>query len=224
MRRPVLKRVVLVAVVASGSGVATAAVPAHAGGPAVVMVAAPSAGIGASDATPAPEATDHPSPVPEPSGYWTGPTNSPVPATLAGAKVISSAHDLRALLDRKHPVLVDVSNAPHRPDNMAPGAPWLPLPHHAIPGTVWIPGPGAGEIPAPVETFFRQQLAKATDNDPTRPVVIYCHESCWLSWNAAKRAVSYGYQHVYWYREGIEGWKAAGLPTAVIEPRVAPES
>ena len=185
-----LKQVVL-AVVAAGVGMATAADPAHVS-------------------------------VPEPSGYWTGPTNSPVPATLSGATVITSARRLNTLLQRQHPALIDVSNAPRRPDNMAPGALWLPLPHHAIPGTVWVPGPGAGEIPAPVEDFFRQQLARATRNDPTRPVVIYCHKSCWLSWNAAKRAISYGYQHVYWYRDGIEGWKAAGLPTAVTEPRVPP--
>ena len=272
MRRSVLKPLVL-AVVASASGVTTVAVPTHAGGTAVMSetaaadapsaaaepAAAPpeivsgavmttvaatdrgnglaamaaadiaaSASSGTPGATPAPETTptaaaDHPTPIPEPSGYWTGPTNSPVPATLTGAKVILDAHRLQALLDHQHPALIDVSNAPRRPDNMAPGAPWLPLPHHAIPGTVWIPGPGAGEIPAAVDIFFRQQLAKATANDLTRPVVIYCHESCWLSWNAAKRALSYGYQHIYWYRDGIEGWKAAGLPTAIVEPQVAPE-
>ena len=235
MRRPVLKRIVLAAV-ASGVGVANATVPADARGAAAVSAAAPatsrgtsltamaasSADSGASGVAPAPEiapaTSDHTPPVSEPSGYWTGPTNSPVPTTLSGAKVISSTHATACTpcWITKHPVLVDVSSAPRRPDNMAPGAPWLPLPHHAIPGTLWIPGPGAGEIPAPVESFFRQQLAKATDNDPTRPVVIYCHKSCWLSWNAAKRALSYGYQHVYWYRDGIEGWKAAGLPTAVV--------
>ena len=207
MNRPALKAFVLAAVV-SGAGLAAVAAPSDASG---------AAGVAAAP-------TDHGAPVAEPSGYWTGPTNSPVPATLSGAKVISNAHRLRALLRDQHPALIDVSNAPRRPDHMAPGAPWLPLPHHAIPGTLWIPGPGAGEIPAPVESFFRQQLAKATDNDPTRPLIIYCHKTCWLSWNAAKRALSYGYQHVYWYRDGIEGWKAAGLPTAVIEPQVAPGS
>jgi PQQ-dependent catabolism-associated CXXCW motif protein len=159
---------------------------------------------------------------PEPSGYWTGPVNSPVPATLTGGTVISSAHRLHTLLTHKDTVLVDVSNTPHRPENMAPGAPWLPLPHRAIPGTLWIPGVGMGEIPATLDSYFRQELATATHNDPTRRVIIYCHRTCWLSWNAAKRAISYGYQHVYWYRDGIEGWKAARLPTAVIEPQAEP--
>jgi PQQ-dependent catabolism-associated CXXCW motif protein len=165
-------------------------------------------------------ATDAP---PEPSDYWTGPINSPVPVTLSGGVPISDVHRLQALQKDKNTVLIDVSNAPRRPDNMAPGAPWLPLPHQAIPGSLWIPGVGLGEVPPAVGDFFRAQLAAATDNDPARPIVIYCHQACWLSWNAAKRAISYGYRHVYWYRDGIEGWKAAHLPTAAIEPRAAPE-
>jgi PQQ-dependent catabolism-associated CXXCW motif protein len=160
----------------------------------------------------------------EPSDYWTGAINSPVPLTLSGGVVISDVHRLQTLQKDKNAVVIDVSNAPQRPDNMAPGAPWLPLPHQAIPGSLWIPGVGLGEVPPALGDFFRAQLAAATGNDPARPIVIYCHQSCWLSWNAAKRAISYGYLHVYWYRDGIEGWKAAHLPTAVIEPRVAPES
>jgi PQQ-dependent catabolism-associated CXXCW motif protein len=172
--------------------------------------------------TAAPIATS--SPVAEPAGYWTGPINSAVPATIAGGKVLHDAHALQALLRRPETVIVDVSNAPVRPENLATGAPWLPVPHQAIPGSVWIPGVGLGEIPPAAGDFFRRQLAAATGNDPTRPIVIYCHQTCWLSWNAAKRAISYGYFNVYWFRDGIEGWKAAHLPTAVIEPRVAPES
>jgi PQQ-dependent catabolism-associated CXXCW motif protein len=163
------------------------------------------------------------SPAHEPPGFWTGPINSAVPATLAGGKVIHDARRLQTLLKRPGTVVIDVSNAPRRPDNLATGAPWLPLPHQAIPGSLWIPGAGLGEIPPPVNDFFRKQLAAATDGDLARRVVIYCHQTCWLSWNAAKRAIGYGYRNVYWYRDGIEGWKAAHFPTAVIEPRVAPE-
>jgi PQQ-dependent catabolism-associated CXXCW motif protein len=174
----------------------------------------------AGPATPPPANT---SPATEPPGFWTGPINSAVPATLAGGKVIHDARRLRTLLKRPGTVVIDVSNAPRRPDNLATGAPWLPLPHQAIPGSLWIPGAGLGEIPPPVDDFFRKQLAATTGDDIARPIVIYCHRTCWLSWNAAKRAIGYGYRNVYWYRDGIEGWKAAHLPTAVIEPRVAPE-
>jgi PQQ-dependent catabolism-associated CXXCW motif protein len=159
--------------------------------------------------------------VAEPQHYWTGPINGPVPATLRGAAVIH----LRGLLVlRKHGdvLLVDVSDAPRRPPNLAPGAPWLPLPHRAIPDSVWIPGAGLGEVARDVESVFQAQLASGTGNDKRHRVVIYCHERCWLSWNAARRAISYGYRRVYWYPDGVEGWSAARQPTAVIEPAVAP--
>jgi PQQ-dependent catabolism-associated CXXCW motif protein len=158
----------------------------------------------------------------EPAGYWTGAVNSPVPLTITGGTVIRNARELRALIKRVGPIVVDVSNAPRRPENLAPGAPWLPLPHRAIPGSQWLPGVGLGEIPVSVDDFFRQRLAQATDAHLARPLVIYCHRTCWLSWNAAKRAISYGYRNVYWFRDGIEGWKAATYRTKVVEPQVAP--
>jgi len=188
---------------------------------ATAFAVAPVLAVAADTATTPPANT---SPAPEPPGFWTGPTNSAVPATLTGGKVINDAHQLRTLLKRPKTIIIDVSNAPRRPDNLATGAPWLPLPHQAIPGSLWIPGAGLGETPPAVDDFFRKQLAAATDNDASRQLIIYCHRTCWLSWNAAKRAIGYGYRNVYWYRDGIEGWKAAHLPTAVIEPRVAPES
>ena len=161
--------------------------------------------------------------VSEPPGYWIGPINAPVPKTLSGGVVVRGAHQLQALLKRGGAIIVDVSNAPRRPKDLAPGAPWLPLPHRAIPGSLWIPGVGFGEIPVAVDDFYRQRLAAATNEHLARPLIFYCHKTCWLSWNAAKRAISYGYRNVYWYPYGIEGWKAAGYRTAVIEPQMAPE-
>jgi PQQ-dependent catabolism-associated CXXCW motif protein len=152
----------------------------------------------------------------EPVDYWTGPINGPVPKTITGGTVIGTA-ELRGLLERGDIVLVEVSNAPRRPEHLAPGAPWLPKPHVVIPGSVWVPGAGMGEIDPELDSAFRQRLAKATDGDFARRIVIYCHERCWLSWNAARRAIRYGYRSVFWYPEGIEGWRAAGLETTVSE-------
>ena len=39
-----------------------------------------------------------------------------------------------------------------------------------------------------------------------------------MSWNAAKRAAIWGYTQVYWYRDGMDGWEAANLPTQIAEP------
>jgi rhodanese-related sulfurtransferase len=33
-----------------------------------------------------------------------------------------------------------------------------------------------------------------------------------MSWNAAKRALEFGYQRVIWYPEGTDGWKAIDGP------------
>jgi PQQ-dependent catabolism-associated CXXCW motif protein len=160
-------------------------------------------------------------PVPEPQGYWTGPIHGPVAATLAGGSVIHT-RKLAALLKRGAVLVVDVSDAPRRPANLAQQAPWLPLPHPVIPGAIWIPGAGGGSIPADVDQFFRARLALASGNDLSQPLVIYCHEQCWLSWNAAKRAISYGYRRVYWFPDGMEGWRAAGLATEVAQPQTPP--
>ena len=47
------------------------------------------------------------------------------------------------------------------------------------------------------------------------PVVVYCQSThCWMSYNAALRAINMGYSNVLWYRGGIEAWQAAGLPVA----------
>ena len=46
---------------------------------------------------------------------------------------------------------------------------------------------------------------------PQRLLVIYCQADCWMSWNAAKRALSYGYPNVAWYPDGTDGWERAGL-------------
>jgi PQQ-dependent catabolism-associated CXXCW motif protein len=158
--------------------------------------------------------------VAEPAGYWMGPTRGPVATTVKGGKVIHT-RELAALLKADDVMVVDVSDAPKRPDHMAAGAVWLPVPHPVIPGGVWIPGAGLGAIPPAIDKLFRERLAMGTHKDPTHELVIYCHESCWLSWNAAKRAISYGYKSVYWFPDGMEGWRGAGLPTVVAEPQVA---
>ncbi len=155
--------------------------------------------------------------VPEPAGYWMGEANGPVPATLHGGAVVHP-EALTALLKSGTAVLIDVSNAPLRPQELAPGAPWMPLPHRALPGALWIPGAGMGAVSPAVDEFYRTRLARATAGDLNRPVVVYCHARCWLSWNASKRAIGYGYRRVYWFPDGVEGWTADGRTTVAAEP------
>jgi PQQ-dependent catabolism-associated CXXCW motif protein len=161
--------------------------------------------------------------VAEPEGYWTGEVGAPVPATLKGGHV---AH-LKAALNLSRQggaVIVDVSNAPRRPEGLAAGAPWMPVAHQALPGALWIPEAGDGVIAPRIDDYYRSRLAEATHGDWETPLLVYCHERCWLSWNAAKRAMSYGYRRVYWFPEGVEGWTAAGQPTVAVQPQVPDDS
>jgi PQQ-dependent catabolism-associated CXXCW motif protein len=160
----------------------------------------------------------------EPADYWTGDADAPVPPTLRGGTVIHVKR-LAALLKKGGVVVVDVSNAPRKPPDMAPGAPWIPLPHPALPGASWIPGAGAGAISPDIDAFYRERLEQAAGvRGLDAPVIIYCHKACWLSWNAAKRAIGYGYRRVYWFPDGVEGWAATGHATVVAAPQEPPAS
>jgi hypothetical protein len=70
-----------------------------------------------------------------------------------------------------------------------------------------------------LDDFYRGRLNQATAGNVDVPLVVYCHEKCWLSWNAAKRAIAYGYRRVYWFPDGIEGWTAAGRATNITAPQ-----
>jgi PQQ-dependent catabolism-associated CXXCW motif protein len=166
-------------------------------------------------------AAAEPEHAPEPEGFWTGSINGPVPATLRGAEVIQ-AQALAHRIHRGDVVVVDVSNVQNRPAGLGPDVLWTVPPHAGIPGSHWIPGVGLGTLPESLDAQFRLELHTLTGGSLDRPVVIYCHERCWLSWNAAKRAVGYGYRHIYWFPDGIEGWRAAGLPTEVISATPRP--
>jgi PQQ-dependent catabolism-associated CXXCW motif protein len=143
-----------------------------------------------------------------------------VPATIEGGTVVDSAK-LAALIAERHPVLVDVGPTPRKPDNVSAEA-WVPPPHRTIPGAVWLPGVGAGELAPNAEAWYRARLGALTGGDLSKPVVVFCHPNCWGSWNAAKRAILYGYTDVHWYEEGIEGWQEAGHETHAVQPQVPP--
>jgi PQQ-dependent catabolism-associated CXXCW motif protein len=155
--------------------------------------------------------------VTEPDGYRMDHYRAPVPDTIRGGKVVHVA-DLPALIASLHPVLIDVLPAPTPPPDARPGLPRMPEAHSDIPGSIWLPEVGRGAIPAAKDAWFAAKLAAATHGDKSTPVVFYCLSNCWMSWNATKRAVGYGYEQAYWYPEGADGWEAAGHKTVVVEP------
>jgi len=157
----------------------------------------------------------------EPSDYRAEEYRAPVPATLAGARVLSTA-DAEAIWRDKRGAFIDVLPRPPKPPNLPAGTVWRDKPRHNIPGSIWLPDTGYGQLAAPTEDYLRQGLARASGGNKAALLVIYCQENCWMSWNAAKRTLSYGYSNVAWYPDGTDGWERANLPLAESQPEPRP--
>ncbi|WP_432757240.1 PQQ-dependent catabolism-associated CXXCW motif protein [Consotaella aegiceratis] len=152
----------------------------------------------------------------EPTTYRMEEYRAPVPGTLEGATVI----DLRqaeALWRGGEAVFVDVLPQPPRPDLPA-GTLWHPPERKNIPGSLWLANTGFGALSPETEAYFVHELARATGKDKSADLVFYCLRDCWMSWNAAKRAVALGYSAVHWYPDGTDGWAEAGLPLKDSQP------
>src|SRR6202020_189235 len=130
--------------------------------------------------------------VPEPGGYRTDDYRAPVPDTLAGARVLSTA-EAEAIWRAKAGVFIDVLPRPPKPANLPPGTVWRDKPRFNIPGSTWLPDTGYGELAVPTDNYLMQGLVRASGGNRRGLIVIYCQADCWMSWNAAKRALSYGY-------------------------------
>lgn len=147
--------------------------------------------------------------VPEPKDYRTSDYRTPVPATLAGARVISP--DEAEILKRDGRVIfIDVYPRAPKPANLPVGTVWRDPPHSTIAGAYWLPNVGYGVLSPDFDQYFRSRLEALTESDPARTVVFFCLKDCWMSWNAAKRALSWGYQSVVWFPSGTDGWQAIG--------------
>jgi PQQ-dependent catabolism-associated CXXCW motif protein len=155
--------------------------------------------------------------VPEPPGYRTQDYRAPTPATLAGARVVTT-DDAESLWRDKVAIFVDVLPRAPRPPNLPPGTIWRDRPRSNIPGSIWLPDTGYGEIAPSTENYLRGNLERVTGSDRTKLLLIYCLRDCWMSWNAAKRVLAMGYVNVAWYPEGTDGWEDALLPVADSQP------
>jgi PQQ-dependent catabolism-associated CXXCW motif protein len=157
---------------------------------------------------------------PEPAGYRTENYRAPTPATLAGARVVTTAQ-VETLWQDKAAIFVDVMPRAPRPPNLPPGTIWRDRPRSNIPGSIWLPDTGYGELAPVTEDYLRKNLAQVTGGDRTKLLVIYCLRDCWMSWNAAKRILAVGYTNVAWYPEGTDGWTDALLPITDAQPAPA---
>ena len=160
---------------------------------------------------------------PEQSGYRMDNYRAPTPATLHGAIVLSTAQ-ARADWESHDAVFIDVLPQAPRPVGLPASTIWRPKPRYDIPGSLWLPDTGYGALAPVMQDYFERGLQQATGGRRDRLIVFYCLADCWMSWNAAKRALALGYTQVAWYPEGTDGWAAAGLPLEARTPSDRPQA
>ena len=154
---------------------------------------------------------------PEPAGFRTSDYRAAVPATVNGHPALATAE--AAALWRGHgAVFIATLPQPPRPAGLPAGTIWHPKPRYDIPGSIWLPDTGYGELPAIMEDYFEHGLQQATQGDRGRHLVFYCLANCWMSWNAARHAEALGYSKVDWYADGTDGWAAQDLPLEQRDP------
>jgi PQQ-dependent catabolism-associated CXXCW motif protein len=156
-------------------------------------------------------------PPPEPMGYRTENYRAATPATLSGARVISTVEAERLWRDIAA-VFIDVLPHAPRPANLPPGTIWRDKPRLDIPGSIWLPDTGYGELAPLTQDYLRTNVERVTGGDRTKLLVVYCLRDCWMSWNAAKRILSMGYVNVAWYPDGTDGWTDMQLPVTEVQP------
>ena len=128
-----------------------------------------------------------------------GAMHGPTPASIPGGQVLTTPGLVALLQGRQVPfVLFDVLGQPEVLPNAVPAA-WLAQ---------------AGSFDDAVQQQAVEMLKQSTQGRKDVALVFYClSRECWMSYNAALRAIQAGYTNVLWYRGGIEAWKAAGMPT-----------
>jgi PQQ-dependent catabolism-associated CXXCW motif protein len=154
---------------------------------------------------------------PEPDDYRGDNYRAPVPETLKGARVLTTG-EAEAIWRARSAVFIDVLPHAPKPQNLPAGTVWRDKPRRNIPDSIWLPDTGYGKLAAVTDEYLRRGLARASGGDKAALLVIYCQADCWMSWNAARRVLSYGYRNVAWFPDGTDGWQRAGLPLAESQP------
>lgn len=126
-----------------------------------------------------------------------------------------------ALWEGKAAIFIDVMPRPRKPEGLPADTLWHVPAHLSIPGSVWLPNTGYGVLNPSAEAYFRSNLDRLSKGDRGAALVFYCLRNCWMSWNAAKRAIALGYGNVHWFPDGADGWTEIGGPleeSAPVEP------
>jgi PQQ-dependent catabolism-associated CXXCW motif protein len=127
----------------------------------------------------------------------TGPGHGPTPSSIPGGQVITTK-GLMPLLQGGGGMSVIVLDVLGNPQTQLP---------NAVPAAF---AAQSGSFNDAVQQQFGQMLMQLTRGNKQVPIVTYCQgPQCWMSYNAALRAIALGYRNVLWYRGGVEAWQQA---------------
>ncbi len=129
-----------------------------------------------------------------------GNLGGPTPASIPGGRVITTPEVLQMLNNPgAGAVVLDVLGGHQRLPN-------------AFDATAASAG---GSFEDRVQSRFEAQLGQMTGGRKEAPLILYCSSiHCWMSYNAALRAIHAGYTNVFWYRGGLEAWNTMAQMSA----------
>lgn len=154
--------------------------------------------------------------VEQPDGYRMEDYDAPVPDEAPGAITISD-ETAYALWRTGKVVIVDVMPDIKKPKGLPEGMKWKGRTRRSMPGALWWPEVGFGALEPSIVANFKANLDEATGGDKSAPILFLCRQDCWMSWNASKRAATYGYETVFWYPDGSTGWQFWDYPVEILK-------
>ncbi|MDZ7654140.1 MAG: rhodanese-like domain-containing protein [Burkholderiaceae bacterium] len=137
-----------------------------------------------------------------PAQLHTGAMHGPTPTSLPGGRLVTT----REIYELVRRTQGDRATAPRVFDILGG--------QERLPGALLaLPAAQPGSFDDATQREFGNFLQGVVQGRRDLPMIFYCASTqCWLSYNAALRAVRLGYTNVLWYRGGLEAWKRAGLP------------
>ncbi|MDK3073095.1 PQQ-dependent catabolism-associated CXXCW motif protein [Sedimentitalea sp. JM2-8] len=151
------------------------------------------------------------------TGYRISRHRAPTPDDIPPPAQVVNAGRVKDLLSGGA-IALDVFGAAQSRFDELDGRWLVSKPRQSLPGALWLPETGAGAIEPAILAYLTENLARVTDGDTSRPIVVFCISDCWISWNAAQRIAALGYERVYWFRDGTDGWLDAGGELSVAQP------
>ena len=152
----------------------------------------------------------------EPEGYKMDEYRSATPQSLNGATVVN-AETAHQLFKNGDVQFIDVLPSPRRPKELAEDSVWLPQTRLNIPGSIWLADVGYGVLSDELDHYFLTNLQKLVESGNDK-ILFYCNVDCWMSYNAAKRALNYGFKHILWFPGGVDEWADHGFALTESKP------